>query len=276
MARGDKGAGKGGTKGDVPVVLSQAFDHGMWIADGFQSFSGSGRAEPRSMGRVRNELTTSNLPVQHYSHNSPFGGFGRFTAANNSAWDIETNVADSISELFIVAVLRIASGGGSFPIGRGVAGWSMQCVAATNNLWMRVITTAGTSPGDKVADAGAVMPFGRWTTAMWAYKANSYVKVGLDGVWLATTNHSSNTLRNDASGLSIGRFGGSSSGQFDGDIAFVGFGTAIPSDNQLLSTIMAVQAAGSPPSGNQDDGPTIIDLDVGGATRGGLLLLGAG
>jgi hypothetical protein len=211
-------------------------------------------ADPRA---DNNYIEITGASAEHRrSYDPKVGGYYRFRTALNNFFDLHTNFANGQSEIFMAALIRVhGAGGAQALIGRGVTGWSMQWWAtADGTILARAVTTAGTGAGDKIAQtpSGMYRP-GQWALVMYGYKANSYIKAGVNGRWVTTTAHASNTLRNDATyGLSIGRFGGSTNSNADIDIAFLGLGTAVPTDRQTNIVYNTLMSSRDTPSGSNE------------------------
>lgn len=185
---------------------------------------------------------------------SPIGGGGgaswrgdshRFRSASSQYWDITTNIADAISELFVIARVRFEGSGAAHPFGRGADaaagnGWSLQTILTASEATFHVVTTSGGAALKTATSADTRAP-GQWYTYMAAYKSGSYVKVGVDGIWLDTESIATTGIRSSSQGLSVNRNNSlSATGNFD--IKMLGIGTTIPADQDLLTLHREIMA----------------------------------
>lgn len=166
------------------------------------------------------------------------GDYHRLASATNQFWTLNSNVLDAVSELFIIARVRFEGSGAAHPLSRGAdaaagSGWSLQCILTATEATFYAVTTSG-GAALRTATSANTRAAGQWYTFMAAYKSGSYVKVGVDGVWLATTAITATGLRDSVQGLSINRNNSlTATGNFD--IKVLGTGSAIPPDADLLS-----------------------------------------
>lgn len=212
------------------------------------------------LGAPANALTFSGTPVwdgNHYNIASAASAY--MTAANN--------IIDAQSEFFVVARVRFEGSNAAHPLERGRdgsgSGWSVQTIMDSGSARFYVVTTSGGAAA-RTADYSETYVPGQWYTYMGAYKSGSYVKVGVDGIWLDTETFTATGLRSSGQGLSVNRLNSASAtGSFD--MKLLGMGTAIPTDQDLLNIHQEILALERQPS---IEGGVLL-TSVGGGGGGG-------
>lgn len=158
------------------------------------------------------------------------------TAGAGARLALATNVADAVSELFVIARVKFRAGETAETICRGRDGsgdgWSIRTPFGATGATFYAVTTSGGAALRTAEDLRVYQPE-RWYTYFGAYKSGSYVKVGVDGVWTATSAFANTGLRASTLGMGINR-----ANSFDAtsnyNIRFLGVGTTIPSDGDLM------------------------------------------
>jgi hypothetical protein len=264
----------GGSGGGKPGGLGKYFDKALYYFE-YPYRSSSAILPPSSPKADLNNLTATGTPLHRKVYDPRIGGYYRFAKADTDYFTLTSGVADNQSEVFMTALVR--------PRGT-IAGDSEYLFGGYQDTkaidWRigaeRILGQTRLNTGDDVTSFTFSRSMaGTWLVVMFAYKLNTYNKCGINGAWVDT-----NTITNasfagaGAVTLRIG-YSGISTEYFDGDVAFLGVGTSVPTDRQIkyISNVQLTGMELPPPSG---DGPPGDDPNDGATIRGRILLLGAG
>jgi hypothetical protein len=262
--------GKGG--GGKPGGVAKYFDKALYFFE-HPYRSSSFVLPPSSPQADLNNLSASATPPSHRrSYKSNVGGYYRFASASSQYFELANDVDDAAEQVFIACLFRLR-GSGNGPVitrGYGTADHSILCYA--NATEAQMVINDGVA--DRVAAATVTLVPGKWYLLTGAYDKASYVKVGIDGAWLASTNITG-SLANSATGFRMQFFNNAANGNVD--MAFFGIGTTIPTDKQTRYIHWAIRnGVELPPPAGDTKPPPGDDPGDGGNTLGRMLLLGAG
>jgi hypothetical protein len=268
-------AGTGG--GGKPGGLGKYFDKALYFFEHPYTAGQSGVLPPPSGLADLNYLTASATPPTHRrSYNPKVGGYYSFADASSQSFALGTDIADNQDSLFVAALVRPRVGNAADASylfgGHGSTkciDWRLDAEVMTSYIQ----TNAGAEIIDFIFERAH---YGEWMLAMFAYKLNTYHKIGINGAWIDSANITNTSFGGTGDvDLFIGHSGNAGE-YFTGDIAFLGVGTAIPTAQQIRYIHYAVRNGVElpPPSG---DGPPGDDPGDGNSgSTGRILLLGVG
>jgi hypothetical protein len=268
-------AGAGGSGGGKPGGLSKYFNKALYYFE-HPYRATSSVLPPSSPQADLNNLTASATPPAHRrSYNSKVGGYYRFADASSQSFELGVDIADNQDSLFVAALVRPRVGNAADASYLFGGHGSTKCIdwrLDAEVMTSYVQTNVGAEIIDYVFERAH---YGEWLLAMFAYKLNTYHKIGINGVWIdsAAITNTSFGGTGDVD-MFIGASG--NAGEFfTGDIAFLGVGTSIPTDKQLRYIHWAIRNGVElpPPSG---EGPPGDDPGDGGTSVPLMTLMGVG
>jgi hypothetical protein len=284
MAAGGFSSGKGGggstNGGGKPGSgLGRYFDKCLYHFDITYHAGQQGYITPPDTRADINNLTPSaTSPTHRRSYDQIVGGYYRFAAASTHYFTTASKVADATSQLFVCALVRRRDGTSN----NGIVSQSTIGVAGNPAFALYFddtqiqMTVTNTTPTSTACNQAITTANGSWHLVMGCYTNGTNIKVGIDGAWLKTTVVPAGNLQNKAA-IVIGGSGDGAGPNWDGDIAFLGVGTSIPSDRQLKQIYNTLMWGADKPGGVPGDDPgDIPPPEPTGGTFGRLLLLGAG
>jgi hypothetical protein len=226
-----------------------------------------------------NNLTRSATPATHRrTYDNRPGGYFRFAAASSQYFTTASKISESATQFFVCALVRRRDGTSN----NGIISQSTMGVANDSAFALYFddtqiqMSVASAVPTSTACNQAITTANGSWQLIMGAYTRGSNIKVGINGAWLKTTVIGTFNL-NAKNNIVIGSSGDFTTPNWDGDIAFIGIGTTIPTDRQLKQIYNTILWGADKPGGIPGDDPggeVPPPLPTPGAGR--LLLLGAG
>lgn len=263
----------GGSGGGKPGGLGKYFDKALYYFE-YPYRSTSGVLPPSSPKADLNNLTATGTPLHRRVYDPRIGGYYRFAKADTDYFTLASGIADNQAEVFMTALVRprgTIAGDSEYLFGGYQATKALDWRIGVE----RILGQTRLNTGDDVTSYTFPRSMaGTWVVVMFAYKLNTYNKCGYNGAWVDTNTITNTSLAGtgDAT-LRIG-YSGISTEYFDGDVAFLGVGTSIPTDRQIkyISNVLLTGMELPPPSG---DGPPGDDPGDGTGGFRRLTLLGA-
>ena len=254
MAKGSKPGTNPGS-GGKPGGIGKYFDKALYTFEfPYRAVSSASGILPPSDPRADiNDLTASATPPTHRrSYDPRVGGYYRFTKASSQSFELALDIADDQPEVFVTALVRprgTAAGDSEYLFGCHSDQKSIDWRIGADRILAQTVTNVG---AEVISHSFERNPSGSWVLAHFAYKLNSYHKIGINGAWLVSANIANTSLAGTGDHDSFIGFSGNAGEHWSGDCAWFGIGTTVPTDKQLRTIFFNTQNGLDVPGGNDE------------------------